>query len=307
MQTNRPTRINSVFASAAIQQAVLLNCEKLDSIKAKTGNHLTDTASRAAAEAALTMMADWETALAEGTSPADLPGEVDKAIAQLIQFRQDVARAYRLDAAAPALEPVSDGFGRTFAVSPSAEAVFLRADTVTVIVEREDDGVAVSLTPRGLPFQEVSRAHLSFVDVEAAVAKAYGTTVDDAADWAHTERGIDFASQSLEERLSLIRQNGACNPADRGFHRIPDEAVERHFLSGAFFVTEAAQTEVMALGLDRVLSWFNRPVAAAHVGQTIAMDEFPLQAFFGMDQEKEGAEAFYVAISLLKPANAPAA
>jgi hypothetical protein len=95
--------------------------------------------------------------------------------------------------------------------------------------------------------------------------------------------------------------DGTSNPADCGFHRIPVDAVESHYLYGAFFVTPAAQTEVTKCGLDKVLSWFNRPREGVKVGAVLPMDEMPFQAYFGFDNAKTGPEAFYVAISHLAP------
>jgi hypothetical protein len=301
--------MNSLFSqpvlrtSIAGQYVLQRNFEKVDSLSAQqTGAMPKGAAGHAAMDAVLTLLADWRMAVRSGTPLAELLAQVDEVTNHLQEFKQAAAREFGINLEPPALEQVTPQLlGSYYDLKDHADKVYVHADTVTICVERAEEGIEVSLQAFGSPFEPLAATHLSFGDVEAAACRSFGANIDDVAVWAQCELGLDFAAESVAERLKLIRKYGASHPANRGFHRIPDAAVESHFLSGAFFVTEAAQAEVMKRGLDKVLSWFNRPRKSVEVGQALPMDEMPLQAFFGFDSAQSNPESFYVAISLLKP------
>jgi hypothetical protein len=289
--------------SIAGQYVLQRNFEKVDSLSAQqSGAAPKGAAGHAAMDAVLTLLADWRMAVRSGTSLADLLAQVDEVTNHVQEFKQAAAREFGINLEPPALEQVTPQLlGSYYDIKDHADKVYLHADTVTICVERAEEGIEVKLQAFGSPFEPLAATHLSFAAVEAATCRSYGADIDDVAVWAQHELGVTFAGKSVAERLKLIRKYGASHPANRGFHRIPDAAVESHFLSGAFFVTEAAQAEVMKHGLDKVLSWFNRPRKSVKVGDALPMDEMPLQAFFGFDSAQSIPESFYVAISLLKP------
>ncbi len=75
--------------------------------------------------------------------------------------------------------------------------------------------------------------------------------------------------------------------------------LRRHCLSGAFFISKAAEAfiESQGLPLDVLLCWFNQPRGLVQVGDSLQMGQ-RLEAFFGFDGSKHDARAFYVEISL---------
>jgi hypothetical protein len=289
--------------SIAGQYVLQRNFEKVDSLSAQqTGATPKGAAGHAAMDAVLTLLADWRMAVRSGTSLADLLAQVDVVTNHLQEFKQAAAREFGINLEPPALEQVTPQLlGSYYDLKDHADKLYVHADTVTICVERAEQGIEVKLQAFGSPLEALASMHLSFGDVEAAACRSFGANIDDVAVWAQQELGLTFAGESVADRLKLIRKYGASHPANRGFHRIPNAAVESHYLSGAFYVTEAAQAEVTKRGLDKVLGWFNRSRKSVEVGQALPMDEMPLQAFFGFDSAQSTAESFYVAISLLKP------
>ena len=78
---------------------------------------------------------------------------------------------------------------------------------------------------------------------------------------------------------------------------IPAADLERHCLSGQFFVQPKASPLVERLGLDQVLRWFNT-TRGILVGETQPIGETGLKAYFGFDERKPNGECFFVSIGL---------
>lgn len=76
---------------------------------------------------------------------------------------------------------------------------------------------------------------------------------------------------------------------------IEREALDRHGLSGEFFVTREAKPVIDTIGVDVVLAWFNSKHASVKVGETRSIGN-GLTASFGFDSDKPNGACFFVAI-----------
>lgn len=80
--------------------------------------------------------------------------------------------------------------------------------------------------------------------------------------------------------------------------QIPKYDLDRHCLSGSFFVQADAMPVVTRFGLDNILGWFNKKQnPAITVDDTRQIDDVPLKAYFGLDPKMSGGDAFFVTIS----------
>ncbi len=82
--------------------------------------------------------------------------------------------------------------------------------------------------------------------------------------------------------------------------QIEEKDLDRHFLSGEFFISRAALATLSGEGstLFDVLDWFNGSHESITVGDTRRINE-QLQAFFGFDGSKPNRRAFFVEIDLI--------
>lgn len=80
---------------------------------------------------------------------------------------------------------------------------------------------------------------------------------------------------------------------------IEREALDRHGLSGEFFVTQEAKPVIDAIGVDVVLAWFNSKRGSVKVGETRSIGN-GLAASFVFDYDKPNGECFNVAIGTEK-------
>lgn len=105
------------------------------------------------------------------------------------------------------------------------------------------------------------------------------------------------------ERYRQTKQLVACvEPvmdvaAEQNAWVIPAADLERHCLSGPFFVQSKARQLVERLGLDQVLRWFNT-TRGILVGETQPIGDTGLEAYFGFDDRKPDGECFFVRIGL---------
>lgn len=82
--------------------------------------------------------------------------------------------------------------------------------------------------------------------------------------------------------------------------QIEQKDLDRHFLSGEFFISRAALEILTAEGstLFDILGWFNSSSDSVTVGDTKQINS-QLQAFFGFDGSKPNRRAFFVEIDLI--------
>ena len=82
--------------------------------------------------------------------------------------------------------------------------------------------------------------------------------------------------------------------------QIEQKDLDRHFLSGEFFISRAALATLTGEGstLFDVLDWFNASPDSITVGDTRQINS-QLQAFFGFDGSKPNRRAFFVEIDLI--------
>lgn len=85
--------------------------------------------------------------------------------------------------------------------------------------------------------------------------------------------------------------------------QIEQKDLDRHFLSGEFFISRAALATLTGEGstLFDVLDWFNASPDSITVGDTRQING-QLQAFFGFDGSKPNRRAFFVEIDLIPKA-----
>ena len=89
------------------------------------------------------------------------------------------------------------------------------------------------------------------------------------------------------------------HPVTDDWWPVPVSAIERHYLSGQFFLSSEAWPRVQEIGLDRVLAWFGT-TRHVIVGDSLPIGDFGLIAYFGIDPEKPNGECCYVRISILR-------
>lgn len=80
---------------------------------------------------------------------------------------------------------------------------------------------------------------------------------------------------------------------------VPQSAIDRHYLSGQFNLSQEAMPLVQKMGLDRLLAWFEK-TRNVHIGDTLPVGDSGLKAYFGFDLEKPNGEGCYVNVTVLR-------
>jgi hypothetical protein len=94
-----------------------------------------------------------------------------------------------------------------------------------------------------------------------------------------------------------IKDGKVAMPALSADWQVPLEDLQRHGLSGRFTVQATAMPLIVRNGLDSVLQWFSqKQVPAVAVGETREIAGTSLKAFFGLDDNVSGGDAFFVTI-----------
>lgn len=112
----------------------------------------------------------------------------------------------------------------------------------------------------------------------------------------HTHNATDTAGLSSPHPTEAHQRAG-------DWVQIQKADLDRHFLSGEFFISRAALATLSGDGptLYDVLDGFNGHPDSVHVGDTRRINA-QLQAFFGFDADKPNARAFFVQIDLIPQA-----
>jgi hypothetical protein len=158
----------------------------------------------AASHVARSLAAQWKPALSSGAQLADLLGDVDDVISQLLSFRIAAASLGDLiiDPTALELENFSES-GSDFKFRENAKSCWISIDTIGVHVLRNEEGVAVELFTNGADDSERC-ATLSFDDAEDALVGHLGVDIEHVASWVTQQYQISFDAASLNQRHKWI-------------------------------------------------------------------------------------------------------